>query len=253
MSSGVGGVLNHNPRMSSRWIGFFVWALVAACIAFWGLKIFAATHPVPAGALTPVPPVATAGPMVRLFGAAPTPDDGDDSAPSPASDRYQLVGVIAPQAGKQGIAIVSLDNQPAKAWHVGATVEGDTTLLGVARRSAEFGPTGGPASFTLELPAPAAAQTGTLPNPLAQATTPVAPVDTGRGIGGQAGALMRAREGGGGFLNNRAGIHMPPGGRPNPGGGYQPQPGGNGAGLSQPPPSPPQPQQSQDDDSNSDE
>src|SRR6195952_4021044 len=88
-------VLNHNPRMSSRWTGFFVWALVAACAAFWGLKIFAATHPVPPGALAPVPPVATAGPMVRLFGALPAQAQDDEDTQGQASDRFQLVGVIA--------------------------------------------------------------------------------------------------------------------------------------------------------------
>jgi general secretion pathway protein C len=239
--------------MSSRWIGFFVWALVAACIAFWALKIFAATHPVPAGALTPVPPVATAGPMVRLFGAAPTPDEDDDT-PSPASDRYQLVGVIAPKAGTQGIAIVTVDNQPAKAWHVGATVDGDTTLIAVARRSAQFGPSGGPTAFTLELPPPAAAQTGTLPDATSPPTAPAGPANTlGRGIGGQANAAqMRAREGG--FLGARPGLRMPPGGRPGPGG-FQPQPGGppNGVGVSQPPVQSPAPQQQDNSDDNSDE
>ena len=29
--------------MSSRWTGFFIWALVAASAAFWGIKVFAAT------------------------------------------------------------------------------------------------------------------------------------------------------------------------------------------------------------------
>jgi general secretion pathway protein C len=162
--------------MSSRWTGFFIWALVAVCTAFWALKIFAATHPVPTNAREPSKPVAVAGPMVRLFGATAVPEE-TEAAPSPASDRFQLVGVIAPRAGgtaREGIAIVSVDNQPAKAWHVGGVLEGDTTLLAVAKRSAEFGPRGGPSSFTLQLPEPAPPETGTLPPPVSQAT-PQAP------------------------------------------------------------------------------
>ena len=199
--------MNHNPGMSSRWTGFFVWALVAACVAFWGLKIFAATHPVPAGALTPVPPVATAGPMVRLFGATAAPEEADDSSPA-ESDRFQLVGVIAPRAGSQGIAIVAVDNQPPKAWRVGAALEGDTTLLGVAKRSAEFGPTGGPAAFTLELPAPQPPQTGTLP--VAQSQPPGGvPVRNARG--GIMPPQARANEG---FAGLRPGMRLNPGERP---------------------------------------
>jgi len=234
--------------MSSRWIGFFVWALVAACVAFWGLKIFAATHPVPAGALTPVPPVATAGPMVRLFGAASAPEEDEDVAPA-ASDRYQLVGVIAPRSGNQGIAIVTVDNQPAKAWHVGATVDGDTTLLAVAKRSAEFGPSGGPASFTLELPAPAAPQTGTLPDATSRPVAPTPPNVPNRGIGNQVlnSAQMRAREGG--TLAPRPGMRMVPGGRP---GGFQTQPGGAIA-APQPPVQSPAPQQDAGEDNSTDE
>jgi general secretion pathway protein C len=163
--------------MSSRWTGFFIWALVAACTAFWGLKIFAATRPVPAGAQAPQPPVAVAGPMVRLFGAAPTPEE-QENTPSPASDRFQLVGVIAPREGasdQSGIAIVSVDNQPAKAWHVGSELESGTTLQAVAKRTAQFGPQGGPTAFTLQLPEPQPPQTGTLPTAMSQPDGP-APV-----------------------------------------------------------------------------
>ncbi len=160
-------VLNHNLRMSSRWTGFFIWVLVAACAAFWGIKIFAATRPVPAGALAPQVAIATSGPMVRLFGAVVVAEEPEDAAPA-ASERFQLVGVIAPRSGDSGMALLTVDGQPAKAWHVGATIDGDTTLLSVVKRGAEFGPRGGPAAFTLELPAPAAPETGTLPAAVSQ-------------------------------------------------------------------------------------
>jgi general secretion pathway protein C len=154
--------------MSSRWTGFFVWALVAACSAFWGIKIFAATRPVPDGAMTPPASIAAAGPMDRLFGAIVVPAT-QANAPPPESSRYQLMGVIAAPAGyggRGGMAIVSVDNQPARAWHVGATLDGNTSLLSVARRTADFGPSGGPVAFTLQLPEPTSAATGTLPGAL---------------------------------------------------------------------------------------
>ena len=153
--------------MSSRWTGFFIWALVAASTAFWGIKIFAATRPVPAGAQAPQA-VAANGPMDRLFGAvvvatvAPPPQH-------PESERFQLVGVIAPPGvTRGGFAIVALDGQPAHTWRVGATVDGNTSLLSVSKRGAEFGPPGGPTAFTLQLPEPAAAETGTMPVAVSQ-------------------------------------------------------------------------------------
>jgi hypothetical protein len=148
--------------MSSRWTGFFIWALVAASTAFWGIKIFAATRPVPPGAQAPQA-VAANGPMERLFGAVLV--QSATAAPAhPESERFQLVGVIAsPNATAQdGFAVVSIDSQPARTWHVGATLDGNTALLSVSKRGAEFGPAGGPTAFSLQLPEPAAAETGTL-------------------------------------------------------------------------------------------
>ena len=154
--------MNHNPRMSSRWTGFFIWALVAASTAFWGIKIFAATRPVPPGAQAPQAGGAN-GPMERLFGAVVVQTAAAPAA-HPESERFQLVGVIAPPGGAAdgGFAIITLDGQPARTWRVGAVIDGNTSLLAVSKRGAEFGPQGGPTAFKLQLPEPAAAETGTL-------------------------------------------------------------------------------------------
>ena len=148
--------------MSSRWTGFFIWALVAASTAFWGIKIFAATRPLPSGVQVPRA-VPSNGPMERLFGAVVVP--AEPVAPvHPESERFQLVGVISPPGGgtQGGYAVVAIDGQPARTWHVGATLDGNTSLLSVSKRGAEFGPQGGPTAFTLQLPEPAAAETGSL-------------------------------------------------------------------------------------------
>jgi len=126
------------------------------------MKIFAATRPVPPTAQAPQVAAAN-GPMVRLFGAVAVAPP-TVNAPPPESSRFQLVGVIAPPPGatQGGYAVVSVDNQPARTWRVGATIEGNTSLLSVSKRGAEFGPPGGPTAFSLQLPEPAAAETGTL-------------------------------------------------------------------------------------------
>ena len=154
--------------MSSRWTGFFVWALVAASAAFWSLKIFAATRPVPPGAQAPQA-IAANGPMERLFGAVVVPTVATAATP-PESSRFQLVGVIAPPSGvaQGGYAIVSMDNSPARTWRVGASLDGNTALLAVSKRGAEFGPPGGPTAFSLQLPEPTAAETGSLPAAVSQ-------------------------------------------------------------------------------------
>ena len=154
--------------MSSRWTGFFIWALVAASAAFWGIKVFAATRPVPPGAQAPQA-VAANGPMERLFGAVVVASVATPAA-HPDSERFQLVGVIAPPNGAAhgGFAVIMLDGQSARTWRVGATVDGNTSLLAVSKRGAEFGPAGGPTAFTLQLPEPAAAETGTLQTAVSQ-------------------------------------------------------------------------------------
>jgi general secretion pathway protein C len=156
--------------MSSRWTGFFVWALVAASAAFWGLKIFSATRPVPPGAQAPQA-VAANGPMERLFGAVLVPTAAAAQV-HPESERFQLVGVIAAPDGAagSGFAVVTIDAQPARTYPVGRVLDGNTTLLAVTKRGAEFGPSGGPTAFSLQLPDPAPAETGTLPTAVSQTT-----------------------------------------------------------------------------------
>jgi len=198
--------------MSSRWTGFFIWALVAASTAFWGIKIFAATRPVPPGAQAPQA-VAANGPMERLFGAVVVPTAA--AAPvHPESERFQLVGVIAPPSGAApgGFAIVAVDGQPAHTWRVGATLDGNTSLLAVSKRGAEFGPSGGPAAFSLQLPEPAAAETGTLAPAVSQpepAQAAPAPQVDNAPRGGQPQAMGRA--GFAGATPGRMGMQQPTG------------------------------------------
>jgi general secretion pathway protein C len=197
--------------MSSRWTGFFIWALVAASTAFWGIKIFAATRPVPPGAQAPQA-VAANGPMERLFGAVLVPTVA--AAPAhPESERFQLVGVIAPPNGVApgGFAIVAVDGQPARTWRVGATLDGNTSLLSVSKRGAEFGPSGGPTAFSLQLPEPAAAETGTLTPAVSQAD-PSQATPAPQGENAQHVVQPPARGGFAGATPGRMGM-QPPGGR----------------------------------------
>jgi len=151
--------LNHNRRMASRLLTFAVWALVLGSAVFWGMKVFAPRTGVPAQAQLPARSLALGGELKRLLGATAVVADDDEDDLADESGRFQLLGVVAPRgagASPQGVALIAVGDQPAKAWRTGSVIEGDTVLLAVNQRSVQLGPRGGPATTELTLPEPVA-------------------------------------------------------------------------------------------------
>ena len=81
--------------MPARIAAFVVWAAVAACVAFWGLRILVSPRPAP----SQTQPVSATdnlrGDVTRLFAAVPT-------AATPVTEpglasRFKLIGVMAPK------------------------------------------------------------------------------------------------------------------------------------------------------------
>ncbi|RYY52355.1 MAG: hypothetical protein EOO24_65305, partial [Comamonadaceae bacterium] len=107
--------------LASRWPApvstVAVWALAAASIVFWGLRLAA-----PSDALAP-PAVASAPAAVdpvavgRLLGAVDAPVVA--AATPDAASRFALLGVIADPDG-QGAALIAVDGKPARPFRVGA-------------------------------------------------------------------------------------------------------------------------------------
>jgi general secretion pathway protein C len=165
----LAGVIHHNPRMSTRWWTFAVWSLASVTALYWGLKLFVAPSPVPAR--TPVAAAAPAarGDLTRLLGvdvAAVVAAAPVSAEPTPDA-RFQLVGVVSPrskQNAAEGLAVIAVDGKPARAFRVGAVVDGQTVLQSVGARGAQLGPRGGAALVALNLTPLAAAATGTLPS-----------------------------------------------------------------------------------------
>jgi general secretion pathway protein C len=101
-------------------------------------------------------------------------------AAAPALDtmRYRLVGVIAPStpdSGFRGLAVIAVDEKPARAFRTDAEIAPDRFLKEVSLRGAAIGPRVGPASIRLELallPPPA---TGTRPGPVSLAAPSATP------------------------------------------------------------------------------
>lgn len=164
--------------MTARWFTFLVWAAAAASGMFWGLKVLVKPPPVPPQVQVVTGQGAPRGDLTRLLGVDAAPAEPGGSQEPPADGRFSLIGVVSPrakQAAGEGVALISVDGKPAKAFRIGAVVDGDTVLQSVDARGAALGPRNSPALIALQLaPLPAAA-TGTLPPPGSAAAPPPPP------------------------------------------------------------------------------
>jgi len=173
-----------NQTMLARLAAFFVWAMVATCVVYWSLKLLVRAPGAPAHSVAVTGATAVRGDLTRLLGASPVAPVSA-LATAPQASRFRLHGVIAPKgkpAAKptgQGVALISVDGKPPRAYAVGARVDSDLVLQSVSLRGASIGPAGGAASVNLEAsPLPVAA-TGKLsglgaPVPLVVPTAPSA-------------------------------------------------------------------------------
>jgi general secretion pathway protein C len=168
--------------MTTRLFAFVTWGAVAASAVFWALRLGVDAPRAPSFT-TPVGAVGgVRGDWTRVLGAPPAaaPAAGEAApagAPAVAS-RLRLVGVVAPktQSERDGVALIAVDDQPPRAFRVGAVVDGQIVLQAVHRRGASLGPRDGAAAVELELPALAPPATGTLPPARAAAMPPPSPM-----------------------------------------------------------------------------
>jgi general secretion pathway protein C len=166
--------------VTTRLLAFVVSAAVAVGAGTWALRLLAPADSaqsrtntvVPMGSApsrtnTVDPAVPTGSDRTRWFGAG-LPAAATVVAPVTTGDRFKLVGVVAPResvAGSEWIALIAVDDEPARAFGVGATVKGDIVLREVSARGAILGPREGSVAMGLEVsPAPAA---GMAPMPIA--------------------------------------------------------------------------------------
>lgn len=177
--------------MLPRFAAFVIWAAVAASLVFWALRLGSRPLAAPAQAVVVSAAGGFNGDPSRVLGvdAAP-PIMPSAEAPVQADPRFRLVGVVAPRVvgAGAGVALIATDGRPAKAYRVGAVVDGELVLLAVHSRGAALGPRGQAAQVDLQLPALPPPATGTLPRPAvtmpplpsrppqAPATQPMAPL-----------------------------------------------------------------------------
>lgn len=156
-----------SPYALARWFTLFVWAAVAASALFWALKLVVKAPQAPPQVQVAGSAVAAGTDLSRLLGVdAPVPVAA--AAPEPAADaRFNLVGVLSPraaQAVREGVALIAVDGKPARAFRVGAVVDGQNVLQSVNARGAALGPRDGPSLIALKIAPPNAAATGQLPS-----------------------------------------------------------------------------------------
>jgi general secretion pathway protein C len=163
-------------RTMTRLSALGLWLLVAACAAYWGLKLFVRPAPVPPQAGTVASGPALRGDLTRLLGTAPVVEE--ETTVVAASSRFRLIGVVAPrspQAAAEGLALIAVDGKPAKAYRVGAAIEGELVLQRVRARGADLGARGAPtAAVALDVAALPPAATGR-PGGLPPGAAPGAP------------------------------------------------------------------------------
>lgn len=175
--------------MTARLITVAVWAAAAASLAFWGLRVLAQPGASAGVAVAAAPQGADGGLWPQVWGQAPVVV-AEDEAPAPTDERFELLGVVAAPTNprsSQGVALIGVDGEPARAISVGSAVDGETVLLAVHKRGVEMGPRGGETEIELELPDPSEIVAAAPVLPLARSNRPFAPGGTmrpGRSIPG---------------------------------------------------------------------
>jgi len=158
--------------VTTRWFAYVVAAAVAVGAGTWALRLFAPEETAPPRTSTVQPDGSTAsrtdkpdpqrGDLPRPTGAY-LPPATPTGAPASTGDQFKLVGVVAPResvAGSQWVALIAVNGEPARAFSIGAAVDGDTVLRDVSARGAVLGPREGNVAMALEVqPAPAAGMT----------------------------------------------------------------------------------------------
>ena len=144
--------------MLARLAAFIVWALVAASLVFWGLRLLVRSPVAPPHSVAVTGVAAAQGDLTRLLGAAPVAPVAAAALAPEAASRFRLLGVMAPK-GKpaaepsgQGVALISVDGKAPRAFAIGSRLDRDWVLQSVSLRTASIGPAQGAASVKLELP-----------------------------------------------------------------------------------------------------
>jgi len=143
------------PYASARWPAATattgLWALAAASIVFWALRLMSPSDAVaPPAVASNASATVDPGAVAQLLGATPT--QAVVTATPDAASRFVLQGVVA-DTDQQGVALIAVDGKPARPFRVGAQLADGYLLQSVNTRAASIGGKLDAApAFTLQLP-----------------------------------------------------------------------------------------------------
>ena len=155
--------------MAARITAWIVWALLAVSTVAWGMKLFVQPVAVPVQAQLVGVEEQTRGDALRLFAQMPSAA-GSAPVAGPSAGRFKLVGVASASADDPdfgGVALLSIDGKPARAFELGAVIEGEWVVQIIEPRQVRLGRAGELPSLTLDLPGLPPPATGTLSMALA--------------------------------------------------------------------------------------
>lgn len=155
--------------MLARLSAFVIWALLAGSAVFWVFRLAVHPAPAPAHSIALSDANVAGGDLSRLLGVPPVAPAPAVAAAPEAASRFRLLGIVAPKRARTnaqshgGVALIAIDGKPARAFRVGARVDGDLVLQSVSLRTASVGPAQGAQTIVLQVPPLAAPATGPLP------------------------------------------------------------------------------------------
>jgi general secretion pathway protein C len=128
-----------------------LWALAAASIVFWGLRLMSPSDAVaPPAVSSGASPTVDSTAVAQILGAVPS--QAVVTATPDAASRFVLQGVVA-DTDQQGAALIAVDGKPPRPFRVGAKVADGYVLQSVSTRAATLGASlDSAAAFTLQLP-----------------------------------------------------------------------------------------------------
>ena len=121
-----------------------LFSLLCAITAYWALILLNQDAPVAPGApVSSVAGPADAARTASLFGPAPAPAAAPTAAAAPVNIRILGVMAQAPartqgRSGNAGVALVSIDGQPAKPYAVGDTLPNGMRVQAIRKDAVEF-------------------------------------------------------------------------------------------------------------------
>jgi hypothetical protein len=112
-------------RFSRKSVNLILLIAIAGVLTYWILQFSGPSEtdervvPVPTADRAARTQIMNVTPIARLFGS---------SGPSVTTSKIVVVGVIAQGGKNEGVALLSVDNQPAMAFRAGETISGETIL-----------------------------------------------------------------------------------------------------------------------------